>query len=82
MSKDFIFIMVGEGSGSLEKCLMYVDIEALGEEVVPLTNMPIASISLNPLSFNQKRHKKPIDPNVPLHEYVVKSRAIGSMFYI
>jgi len=74
--------MAREGSGLSKKRPMYVDIDALVKEVSPLTNTPMVLASLNPLSSSQKRGKKPINPNVPSHEYVVKGRAIGSMFYI
>jgi len=73
--------MARKGSRSLEKRSMYVNLDGLVGEVHPLINMSMASFSSNPLSSTQKSHKKLFDPNVPLHEYVVKSRAIGSMFY-
>ncbi|MBE3102757.1 MAG: protein kinase, partial [Bacilli bacterium] len=71
----------GQGNGSSEKRLMFEDLDALAEEVLPLTDTSMASASTNPSSSNQKRRKKPLNPHMPPHEYVVESRAIGVMFY-
>jgi hypothetical protein len=60
---------------------MFIDLDDVGEMVIPSTNTLMSSGSSNPSSSGQKKRKKTQNPHMPPHEFIVEGRAIAVVFY-